>query len=59
MFPYALCLAAGYTAYHCIHTPQGRKLAKTAVNYAMRNMGNVENAIKKAAKKTPINKDVS
>lgn len=44
----ALTLAAGYLIAYCVHTPQGRELAKKALAETMRQAGAAEKGIAQA-----------
>lgn len=44
----ALTLAAGYILSYCIHTPQGRKMAKKAIDDALKRMGEMEKGVTRA-----------
>lgn len=48
-----LTLAAGWILSYCVHTPQGRELAKKAMAEAMKHMGTAEKGIASALRKTP------
>lgn len=41
----ALTLAAGYIVSWCVHTPQGRAMAKKAMAGAMKHMGAAEKGL--------------
>lgn len=41
----ALTLAAGYIVAYCVHTPQGREMAKRVISEGMRQLGAAEKGI--------------